>query len=160
MAVDPPLTAKEQSDIQQASLLAMREFLSSKKAGTKLYAYVAGSHREKVESMQIVKKRIKAGDLPGSNMPKDYVYDRIIIHTSNSVDVVDAVEKICQKVALNDVDLNEFINLVAGAGTSIGYTGDDKMFKWDGSKRSLTEYLASDQSKYDRVVGLTSVTPI
>ena len=95
-----------------------------------------------------------------SNNTKQYVYDFTIIYRSNSIDNVEDVERVFQKAADDDADLKaKCINRVSGAGGSHG-PGTAKTVKADGSKRSYAQYLVSDQSKYNRVVGLTSVTPI
>ena len=74
----------------------------------------------------------------------------------NSIVNVDAVEKIYIKAAQNDTKLSaKLINVCAGRGSCHGWSSKSKT-----NTMSYTEYLASDQSKYNRVVGLTSVTPV
>jgi hypothetical protein len=92
-----------------------------------------------------------------SNRVEDFQYDHEVVYMQNSIVNVDAVENIYIKAAQGDSKLNaKLINVSANyAGSCHGWSPLRKT-----NTVSLPEYLASDQSKYNRVVGLTSVTPV
>ena len=155
-----PTARSGMTNIQQNAQPTVRDFVDTKPAGSKFYGFAAGAHRAKSESKAMVTKRIKAGAFLHSRNPQDYRFGHTIVFESNSIANVDAVEKIFQSAFDADADLKaKCINRVSGAGGSHG-PGTAKTVKADGSKRSYAQYLVSDQSKYNRVVGLTSVTPI
>ena len=63
-----------------------------------------------------------------SNNTKQYVYDFTIIYRSNSIDNVEDVERVFQKVADDDADLKaKCINIVSGAGGTMASLAETRL---------------------------------